>query len=77
MSSHLWKFSPKAPMTPPLRRQSYNALLECLIVLDHLKEDPESVDPSQIDELQQDIEKLLDVLDPDCHPSHSFAHGAN
>jgi len=64
-------------MTPPLRRLSYNTLLECLIVIDHLKDEPESVDAEHVEELLEDIEKLLDVLDPDTHPSHNFAHGAN
>lgn len=64
-------------MTPPLRRQSYATLLECLIVIDHFKNEPESVDAEHVEELLEDIEKLLDVLAPDTHPSHSFAHGAN
>ncbi len=64
-------------MTPPLRRQSYNTLLECLIVIDHFKNEPESVDAEHVEELLEEVEKLLDVLDPDCHPSHSFTHGAN
>jgi hypothetical protein len=76
MSNPVAKFIAKA-MTPPIRRQSYATLLECLIVIDHLKEDPDSVDPSQIDELQEDVEKLLDVLDPDTHPHHNLSHGPN
>lgn len=64
-------------MTPPLRRLSYNTLLECLIVIDHFKNEPESVDAEHVEELLEDIEKLLDVLDPDTHPHHNFAHGKN
>lgn len=64
-------------MTPPLRRQSYATLLECLIVIDHFKNEPESVDAEHVEELLKEVEKLLDVLDPDTHPHHSFSHGPN
>jgi hypothetical protein len=64
-------------MTPPLRRQSYATLLECLIVIDHLKNEPESVDAEHVEELLEEVEKLLDVLDPDTHPHYNLSHGPN
>lgn len=61
-------------MPTSLRQRCVSALLECLIVLDHYKEDADSIDAASVDELQDDIESLLDILE---QPSSEFRHERN
>lgn len=61
-------------MPTSLRQRCVSALLECLIVLDHYKEDADSIDAASVDELQDDIENLLDILE---QPSSEFCHERN